>query len=126
MLWLDLPVSEEAQQQAHACCQSDRHKMESLDLEPSPDPELLGKTVLLILTGSKGRRRVLRSLACSGVRIICYSPVKNWATEFIADQDWVIGPPDEPDAAQVCVWVRSLQGLQDPCKFWPAQWDFLP
>lgn len=61
----------------------------------------------------------MRMLCAPGVRLVCYAPVKaEWASKYIHDQDWILGPPTDAEAAQRAVeaWLstdpsRHIDGL---------------
>ena len=74
------------------------------------DLQLKGKTVLLVQPYCIRRRRLLYNLKSFGVRILGYqsNPTPGMSA-FIADQDWLVGPPDDLDHAlgQVQKWLQG-------------------
>jgi len=82
----------------------------STSFDGKPDPDLSGKCMLLVLIGSAGRRRLLHSMQSAGLKLVCYAPTKAaWAMQYITEEDWILGPPNDAAAAQQAVeaWLAS-------------------
>lgn len=77
---------------------------------------LQGRTLLLVLSGSSGRRRILRRLVQAGVTLVCYSAQRTWAAEHVAEHNWVLGPVDDPPEAlrRVQAWQARAAGPDAP------------
>eukprot|EP00123_Amoebidium_parasiticum_P021913 comp7602_c0_seq1/m.3252 comp7602_c0_seq1/g.3252 ORF comp7602_c0_seq1/g.3252 comp7602_c0_seq1/m.3252 type:complete len:529 (-) comp7602_c0_seq1:12-1598(-) len=71
----------------------------------TPDFCYVGKTLLLVLSGSSGRRALLESIHSTGAHIVCFASGENWAKEYVSE--WIVGSTsDLPGAvSSVRKWV---------------------
>ncbi len=69
---------------------------------------MAGRTLLMVLSGTAGRRRIVQRLQRAGVRLVLYSPHLTWVTAFVPEQDWILGPVDDAQQAlaRVQAWVQ--------------------
>jgi hypothetical protein len=76
---------------------------------------LQGRCILLVLTGSIGRRRLLNRIQSLGVRVVCYASACNWASQYIPEQDWILGPLSDHAAAEAAVqaWLQQAPEASD-------------
>ena len=85
-------------------------KLEYQSKEEQEDPDLAGRCVLLVLHGVKARRRLLRNMRASGVRLLCYAAaVSPWASAYIDDNDWILGPVGDHRMALDAIrsWIKA-------------------
>ena len=86
------------------------YNLEYQSIEEQEDPDLAGRCVLLVLHGVKARRRLLRNMRASGVRLLCYAAaVSPWASAYIDDNDWILGPVGDHHMALDAVksWIKA-------------------
>ncbi len=75
-----------------------------------PDPEIAGKVVLIVLTGTGNRWRVLEGLVGTGARVCLYAPrLAPWALNYVPLERWIVGPTDSCAAAYATLqtWMRD-------------------
>lgn len=135
------PCCEERCQQRHAApwgsrltMKQQRHHQQqlhgALHQLPGPpplehDPELAGRTVLVVLPGGPGRRRLLRSMGAAGARVLCYAtgccPV---LAAYVDPQGWILGPADSA-AGAISAIQAWLQAPPLPSETLPRRIDVL-
>jgi hypothetical protein len=82
------------------------------------DEDLRGKTILLVQPYCIRRRRLLHNLKSLGVRILGYQTQPTLGVKaFIAEEDWLLGPPDDFDQALAAVskWMNGEKGGEQRC-----------
>ncbi len=88
-VWIDLSIGDENGDPLEEEEEADKGCSSQLEI----DPDVVGRCVLIVLGGGRGRRRLLRSMHAAGARLVCLSPVmKPWAFEFISQGDWIVAP----------------------------------
>jgi hypothetical protein len=89
------------------------------------DEDLRGKTILLVQPYCIRRRRLLYNLKSFGVRILGYqSQPTPGMKAFIADEDWLIGPPDDFDQALAAVNEWTNGGKEGEQRSIDAIWSY--